>query len=110
LDLGASDEWLVASKKKRRKEHLPSRPDRDRRRTRRAQRREGREKIELPLAKDDRGKEEILKWNDWSYHGYPLPPVFAEVGETKGLRADFLDVGETKELGEKSGSELKVES
>ena len=26
------------------------------------------------------------------------PPVFAYVGETKGLRANFLDVGETKDL------------
>jgi len=30
----------------------------------------------------------------------PHPPVFAYVGETKGLQENFLDVGETKELGE----------
>ena len=32
---------------------------------------------------------------------HPHPPVFAYVGETKELQANFLDVGETKGLGEK---------
>ena len=32
--------------------------------------------------------------------GASLPLVFAYVGETKGLRENFLDVGETKDLGD----------
>jgi hypothetical protein len=31
---------------------------------------------------------------------YPHPLFFAYVGETKGLPAEFVDVGETKDLGD----------
>jgi len=82
LEIVASDGWLVASKTRRRSGDSPSRPGRDKRRMRRAQRREGLQKkercenSELPLANDARGKEEIPKWNDWSYQRRGGTPLF----------------------------------
>ena len=120
--VGLSGEWLVASKRSRQRGDSPSRPGRDRRRTRRAQRREERQekipsKLQIgeasgqPVAEDARGEEENPKWNDWSYQrrgGYP--PVFADVGETKGLRENGLHQGETKDLAREKAKKKQRET
>ena len=88
-----SDEWLVARKRRRNRNDARSRPDPREARGRRDRRR---------TPRPGWGKRRVLrKGEQKAKKDTPHPPVFAYVGETKGLQAYFVDVGETKELGGK---------